>query len=44
VQMQLPIGACCGRCIDTAEDVIRDHQQADYPVAPSQRVGEPALA
>ena len=44
VQMQLPIGGCCGRCVDAAEDVIREHQQADYPVRSSQRAGEPALA
>jgi bacterioferritin-associated ferredoxin len=44
VQMQLPIGACCGRCVDTARDVIRDHQQAEYPARLPLRAGEAALA
>jgi bacterioferritin-associated ferredoxin len=27
IQMQLPVGACCGRCVDSARAVIREHQQ-----------------
>ncbi len=26
VQMQLPVGGCCGRCEDSAREVIRDCQ------------------
>ena len=26
VQMQLPVGGCCGRCEDCAREVIRDTQ------------------
>jgi bacterioferritin-associated ferredoxin len=25
VQCQLPVGACCGRCVDTAEQVVSEH-------------------
>jgi bacterioferritin-associated ferredoxin len=46
VQMQLPVGACCGRCLDSAREVIHDHlhQQGRCPARPSPRVAEPALA
>lgn len=27
VQMQLPVGGCCGRCEDCAREVIRDSQR-----------------
>jgi bacterioferritin-associated ferredoxin len=26
--MQLPVGACCGRCADCAREVIRDCQRS----------------
>ncbi|HWW21302.1 MAG TPA: (2Fe-2S)-binding protein [Steroidobacteraceae bacterium] len=47
VQMQLPVGGCCGRCVDTARAIIRDHQHSPgrCAVRPSARVAEePALA
>jgi bacterioferritin-associated ferredoxin len=44
VQMQLPVGACCGRCVDSALDVIRDHQQEHRTARTPTRVREPALA
>jgi bacterioferritin-associated ferredoxin len=47
VQMQLPVGACCGRCVDTARAVIRDHQLHQHghcPMRGSPRAAEPALA
>jgi bacterioferritin-associated ferredoxin len=25
VQCQLPVGACCGRCEDTAKEVVSEH-------------------
>jgi bacterioferritin-associated ferredoxin len=28
VQMQLPVGGCCGRCEDCAREVIRDCQRS----------------
>jgi bacterioferritin-associated ferredoxin len=28
VQMKLPVGGCCGRCEDSAREVIRDCQRA----------------
>jgi bacterioferritin-associated ferredoxin len=28
VQMNLPVGGCCGRCEDCAREVIRDCQRA----------------
>ena len=27
VQMKLPVGGCCGRCVETAEEIISQHQQ-----------------
>ncbi len=27
VQMQLPVGGCCGRCEDSAREVIRESQR-----------------
>jgi len=46
VQMQLPVGGCCGRCVDTARSLIRDHaHQPDHCSGRSSpRVAEPALA
>jgi bacterioferritin-associated ferredoxin len=29
VQMNLPVGACCGRCQDCAREVIRDCQRSE---------------
>ncbi len=26
VQMQVPVGGCCGRCLRTAQEVIQQHQ------------------
>jgi len=26
VQMQVPVGGCCGRCLPTAQEVIDEHQ------------------
>ncbi len=28
VQCQLPVGACCGRCEDTAKELVSEHLQA----------------
>jgi bacterioferritin-associated ferredoxin len=45
--MQLPVGACCGRCVDTARAVIHEHQHQEHshcPSRPAVRVAEPALA
>lgn len=47
VQMHLPVGACCGRCVDEAETVIREHQEHQHgpcTMRPATRVAEPALA
>jgi bacterioferritin-associated ferredoxin len=47
VQMQLPVGGCCGRCVDTAREVIHEHQHHKHghcAVHASSRVAEPALA
>ncbi|MCC7460968.1 MAG: (2Fe-2S)-binding protein, partial [Gammaproteobacteria bacterium] len=27
IQRQLPVGSCCGRCLDTAHDVVIEHGQ-----------------
>lgn len=29
VQMKLPVGGCCGRCEDSAREVIRDCQHTN---------------
>ena len=29
VQMQLPVGACCGRCEPAARELIREHATQD---------------
>ena len=29
VQMKLPVAACCGRCEDSAREVIRDCQRSN---------------
>lgn len=29
VQMKLPVAACCGRCEDSAREVIRDYQRSN---------------
>ena len=26
VQMQVPVGGCCGRCLPTAQEVVDEHQ------------------
>jgi len=47
VQMQLPVGACCGRCVDTARTVIEEHQQQQLgtrPMRSASRVADSALA
>jgi len=47
VQLQLPVGGCCGRCVDTAEALIRDHLRPEHIHAASRspvRMPEPALA
>jgi bacterioferritin-associated ferredoxin len=46
VQMQLPVGGCCGRCTETARALIRDHQHEPGHCSgrPAARVAEPALA
>jgi bacterioferritin-associated ferredoxin len=28
LQMHLPVGACCGRCVETCEQVIDAHRRA----------------
>jgi bacterioferritin-associated ferredoxin len=28
LQLQLPVGACCGRCIDAAQEVLDEHHAA----------------
>ncbi len=33
VQCRLPVGGCCGRCEDTAQQVIDEHRQASRPAA-----------
>jgi bacterioferritin-associated ferredoxin len=37
LQMQLPVGGCCGRCVDTAEALIHEQQQT-APCARSRSV------
>jgi bacterioferritin-associated ferredoxin len=45
VQMQLPVGGCCGRCVDTARAIIREHQCGSPCTGrTASRVAEPALA
>jgi bacterioferritin-associated ferredoxin len=31
VQCQLPVGSCCGRCQDTASQVVSEHLKARTP-------------
>lgn len=26
VQMQVPVGGCCGRCVPAAQELIQEHQ------------------
>jgi bacterioferritin-associated ferredoxin len=33
LQMHLPVGACCGRCVDTAEQIIETHRRAQADTA-----------
>ena len=33
VQCRLPVGSCCGRCEDTAQQVIDEHRQARPPAS-----------
>lgn len=28
VQMSLPVGACCGRCVDSAREIVRERVEA----------------
>jgi bacterioferritin-associated ferredoxin len=45
LQMHLPVGGCCGRCVDTAEAVINEHrQQGSCPPRAAVPVCVPALA
>jgi bacterioferritin-associated ferredoxin len=44
LQMQLPVGACCGRCLDTAEAVINEHRQGSCSLRPAAPVSAAALA
>ena len=47
VQMQLPVGACCGRCVDAAQSVIHDHLHTEHTACAQHaavRMSEPALA
>jgi bacterioferritin-associated ferredoxin len=44
VQMQLPVGACCGRCADSAEALIHDQQHGHALSGSSARVLEPEPA
>jgi bacterioferritin-associated ferredoxin len=47
VQMQLPVGGCCGRCVDTAEALIQDHLHPKRAHCASRApvlMPEPALA
>jgi bacterioferritin-associated ferredoxin len=46
VQMQLPVGGCCGRCVDVARAVIRDHQhqQGHDAGRACTRIADAALA
>lgn len=39
LQMHLPVGACCGRCVDTAEEIIEKYRraQADAATPPAAR-------
>ena len=32
VQMQLPVGSCCGRCADTVQTMLEEHADACAPV------------
>jgi bacterioferritin-associated ferredoxin len=32
VQAQLPVGGCCGRCVDSACEVIREHAELEAAV------------
>lgn len=27
VQLQVPVGACCGRCLPTAQEVVDEHRE-----------------
>jgi len=46
VQNELPVGACCGRCEDTAQAVVQDYLNArrvGHTDCASRQVAEPAL-
>ncbi|HVY79956.1 MAG TPA: (2Fe-2S)-binding protein, partial [Steroidobacteraceae bacterium] len=34
LQMHLPVGACCGRCVDTAEEIIASHRAQNEAATP----------
>ena len=42
VQNELPVGACCGRCEDTARSVVDEYLSTRRACA-STRIPEPAL-
>ncbi len=31
VQMQVPVGGCCGRCLPTAQEVVQEHLAQQLP-------------
>ena len=31
VQAQIPVGGCCGRCMDIAQEVVDEHLQRSRP-------------
>jgi bacterioferritin-associated ferredoxin len=33
LQLHLPVGACCGRCVQTAEEIIEAHRRAQADTA-----------
>ncbi len=45
VQSYLPVASCCGRCEDSAREVIESHVESTTPVAPKRPDSRiPALA
>jgi bacterioferritin-associated ferredoxin len=31
LQMHLPVGACCGSCVNAAEEIIETHRRSQAP-------------
>ncbi len=31
LQMQLPVGGCCGRCVESAQALIAEHRDSQGP-------------